>query len=153
MGDNEQWPLKWDTLQPGHTQCRCPQPLLPTLCLASGKGGIVNLSPSILRKVRVILHPSACSTPIPPHSQALPLKWKSLWRSPLGMIRTSPCPQEETRWAALLERVTPVPCPLAVPKHRLWWSHTHSWGQSEGIKEYALKRIVYTDCKPQNLME
>lgn len=90
---------------------------------------------------------------LPPNPQPLQLEWMSLKSSLRGWWELFHVFREETRWAALLERVTSVSCPLAVPKHRLWWNQPHVQGWPEWIGGYALKRLLYTRWKLQNLVK
>jgi len=118
--DNEQWLLNLVA------KCHYLLALAPYLCLEVEKGRC-QLQQWHNEECQVI---NALFPALSPSPQPLQVGWTYLKNSLQGWWEPFHA-QEKNRWALLVDRVTPVSCRLAVPKHRLWWSYSHVWGWSK----------------------
>lgn len=114
LGDKEQWPLKWDTPEPGHRVSLSMGPIAPTLCLEVEEEEWATSGMACRGRSGIILRPWLCCVLLP---TATPAGMNISREFTSGLLGTPSGFLKETRWAALQERVIPMPCLLTLPNH------------------------------------
>ena len=105
----------WMIMTPGHQES-LSRALVPKLCLEVEETGLSASGMAWWGRSGLIVCPSLCGArPTPSHSSWNESLFEKEFTS--GLVGTPSGLQKETRWAALLGGVIPVPCPLVLPNH------------------------------------